>query len=324
MKEEIKEEAKEKMKKSGSGDVKESVRNRKREKHLTKKKAAVSILAALMAVTLLTGCGNEAGRNSGKDEKKPITVITREDGSGTRGAFNELMGVTADGVDNTAPTAEVSQSTAVVMATVAGNPNAIGYISLGSLNDSVKAVQVNGMEASVENIMNGSYAAARPFLALSKGELSPQAEDFMRFAGSREGQEIIQKEGYITTDENAEEYEAAEKVSGKIVIAGSTSVAPLMQKLADAYKAIHSDVSIEIQQSGSGAGIIGTIEGACDIGMSSRELKPEEESEGIKANRIAVDGIVVIVNVKNQVENLTSEQLRQIFTGELTDWSEVK
>lgn len=288
------------------------------------KKLTALVLSAVMAVTLMAGCGGNDG-SSAESGSTAISVIAREDGSGTRGAFNELMGVTVDDVDNTAPSAEISQSTAVVMTTVAGNPNAIGYISLGSLNDSVKAVQVDGMAASVENIMNGSYAAARPFLALSKGELSPLAEDFMRFVGSKEGQEIVQEEGYITADENAGSYEAAaDKMSGKIVVAGSTSVAPLMQKLADAYKALYSDVSIEIQQTGSGAGIISTIEGACDIGMSSRELKPEEEAEGVKASKIAMDGIAVIVNVENQTENLTSEQVRQIFTGELTDWSEVK
>ena len=279
-------------------------------------------LCVVMAAAVFTGCGNNNADS--KTDGAPITVISREDGSGTRGAFTELMGVMVDDVDNTTTSAEISQSTSVVLTTVAGNKSSIGYVSLGSLNDAGKAVKVDGVDATVENIKGGSYAVSRPFLVVTNDKLTDVSKDFIKFILSKQGQDIIAEEGYITIDDNAADYETQKGISGKIVLAGSTSVSPVMQKLADAYKAIYSDVTLEIQQTGSGAGITSTIEGACDIGMSSRDLKPEETAEGIEGITIAMDGIAVVVNNENSVEDLTSEQIRQIFTGEVTDWSQVK
>lgn len=286
------------------------------------KKILALTLCVVMAAAVFTGCGNNNADS--KTDGAPITVISREDGSGTRGAFTELMGIMVDDVDNTTTSAEISQSTSVVLTTVAGNKNSIGYVSLGSLNDAVKAVKVDGVDATVENIKGGSYAVSRPFLVVTNDKLTDVSKDFIKFILSKQGQDIIAEEGYITIDDNAADYETQKGISGKIVLAGSTSVSPVMQKLADAYKAIYSDVTLEIQQTGSGAGITSTIEGACDIGMSSRDLKPEETAEGIEGTTIAMDGIAVVVNNENSVEDLTSEQIRQIFTGEVTDWSQVK
>ncbi len=286
------------------------------------KKILALTLCVIMAAAVFTGCGNK--RSNGETDGAPITVISREDGSGTRGAFTELMGIMVDDVDNTTTSAEISQSTSVVLTTVAGNKNSIGYVSLGSLNDTVKAVKVDGVDATVENIKGGSYAVSRPFLVVTNDKLTDVSKDFIKFILSKQGQDIIAEEGYITIDDNAADYETQKGIKGKIVLAGSTSVSPVMQKLADAYKAIYKDVTLEIQQTGSGAGITSTIEGACDIGMSSRDLKPEETAEGIEGITIAMDGIAVVVNNENSVEDLTSEQIRQIFTGEVTDWSQVK
>lgn len=289
------------------------------------KKVLAMGLCMAMTAAVFTGCGNsDNSGDAAADGKTPITVISREDGSGTRGAFTELMGILVDDVDNTTPNAEVSQSTSVVMTTVAGNKNSIGYVSLGSLNDSVKAVKVDGTEATVENIKGGKYPVARPFEVVTNDKLTDLSKDFIEYILSKEGQDIIAEEGYITTDDNAAPYETKKGIEGKIVLAGSTSVSPVMQKLADAYKAIYNGVTIEIQQTGSGAGITSTIEGACDIGMSSRELKDEELAEGIQETQIAMDGIAVVVNNENTIDNLTSEQIRQIFTGEITDWSQVQ
>ena len=286
------------------------------------KKILALALCVVMAAAVFTGCGSKS--SNGEADGAPITVISREDGSGTRGAFTELMGIMVDDVDNTTTSAEISQSTSVVLTTVAGNKNSIGYVSLGSLNDTVKAVKVDGVDATVENIKGGSYAVSRPFLVVTNDKLTDVSKNFIKFILSKQGQDIIAEEGYITIDDNAADYETQKGIKGKIVLAGSTSVSPVMQKLADAYKAIYKDVTLEIQQTGSGAGITSTIEGACDIGMSSRDLKAEETAEGNEGTTIAMDGIAVVVNNENSVEDLTSEQIRQIFTGEVTDWSQVK
>ena len=279
------------------------------------KKILAVALSAIMALGVLTGCGSSSDN---------ISVISREDGSGTRSAFTELMGVMVDDVDNTTASAEISQSTSVVLTTVAGNTSAIGYVSLGSLNDTVKAVKVDGVEATVDNIKAGSYAVSRPFEVVTNDNLTDLSKDFISYILSKQGQDIISEEGYITIDDNAAEYETKKEMSGKIVLAGSTSVSPVMQVIADAYMALYPDVTIEIQQTGSGAGITSTIEGACDIGMSSRALKDEELAEGISETTIAMDGIAVVVNNENTVEDLTSEQIRQIFTGEITSWADVQ
>lgn len=279
-------------------------------------KKLITAVLVLAMVFSLAACGGGSGSG--------INVISREDGSGTRDAFTELMGIMVDDVDNTTVNAEISQSTSVVMTTVAGNENAIGYISLGSLDDSVKALKVDGVEATAENIKAGEYAVSRPFEIVTNDELTDLAADFIKFIMSAEGQEIIGEEGYISIDEEADAYEKQDGLEGRIVLAGSTSVAPVMQVLADAYKAMYDGVEIEIQQTGSGAGITSTIEKACDIGMSSRALKDEEKAEGISETVMAMDGIAVIVNSANEVEDLTSEQIRQIFTGEVTEWDAVK
>ena len=284
------------------------------------KKVIGLILVFVMSFTALVGCGN-GGDDSGSDAKGgEITVISREEGSGTRDGFTELMGIKVDDKDNTTANAEISSSTSVVMSTVAGNVNAIGYISLGSLNDTVKAIKVDGVEATVENIKAGDYPIVRPFNVVTGSELSDLAKDFITFIMSKEGQDIISSEGYISNVDNPAEYVQQNGLTGRIVLAGSTSVAPVMEVLADAYKEMYSGVEIEIQQTGSGAGITSTIEGACDIGMASRDLKDEETAKGVEQTQIALDGIAVIVNTENSVDDLSTEQISSIFTGETTTW----
>ena len=274
----------------------------------------MSVFAAMiMAASTLTGCG---GSNS------EITVISREDGAGTRGAFTELMGITVDDVDNTVASAEISNSTSVVIQSVAGNSNAIGYISLGSLNNEVKAVSVDGTEATVDNINSGEYKVARPFNIATREDISDLAADFVSFIMSADGQAIVEEKGYIKASD-AGAYTSSD-MSGTIVVAGSTSVAPVMEVLADEYKKLNSGVTIEIQQTGSSAGMTSTIEGACDIGMASREVKDSEIQQGLVPTVIAMDGIAVIVNNDSEIDNLTSEQIKQIYTGKITDWSEIQ
>lgn len=277
-----------------------------------KKKLLTALIAAALAVTALVSCGKQ---------NNTITVVSREDGSGTRGAFTELMGIDKDGTDRTYAKAEISNSTSVVISTVAGNKNAIGYISLGSLNDSVKAVKVDNVEATVDNVKNGSYKISRPFIIATKDEISDLAADFIKFILSDDGQAIV-SEKYITIGGNGAY--TASGLSGKVTLAGSTSVSPLMDELAAAYKALNPDVTIEIQQSGSGAGIQSAIEGVCDIGMSSRELKDSEKEAGLTPTVMALDGIAVIVNKDNSVDALSSEQIQSIYIGETTSWVDVK
>lgn len=278
---------------------------------MKKKLLTVLVAAALTAATLVS-CGKQ---------NNTITVVSREDGSGTRGAFTELMGIDKDGTDRTYAKAEISNSTSVVISTVAGNKNAIGYISLGSLNDSVKAVKVDGVDATVDNVKNGSYKISRPFIIATKDEISDLAADFIKFILSDDGQAIV-SEKYITIGGNGAY--TASGLSGKVTLAGSTSVSPLMDELAAAYKALNPDVTIEIQQSGSGAGIQSAIEGVCDIGMSSRELKDSEKEAGLTPTVMALDGIAVIVNKDNSVDALSSEQIQSIYVGETTSWVDVK
>ena len=264
-----------------------------------------------------------AAEASGSGLDTDITVVSREEGAGTRGAFVELMKIEDDDGDHTVDTAEISNSTSVVTQTVAGNKSAIGYISLGSLNDTVKAVKVDDVEPTVENIKAGSYAVSRPFEICYKEEnLTDLGKDFISFIMSAEGQKIVDDEGYIAMDEKAESYTGS-GMSGNLSLNGSTSVSPLMEKLAEAYRAINPDVNIDIQQTGSGAGITATADGTCEIGMSSRALKDEELAQGITEEQIALDGIAVIVNKENGIESLTSEQIRQIFVGDITNWAEL-
>ena len=262
-----------------------------------------------------------------------INVISREDGSGTRGAFIELFGIeqkNAEGkkIDYTTDDCDITNSTSVMMTSVAGNDCAIGYISLGSMNETVKALTIDGAAASVENIKNGSYKVARPFNIATKAEVSDAAADFIAFIMSAEGQAVIEANGYIAVVEDAPVFEGG-KVKGasgapaKIVVAGSSSVTPVMEKLKEAYEALNSNVEIELQQSDSSSGMTSTIDGVCDIGMASRALKDSETEAGLVPMTIAMDGIAVIVSPENPVEGLTSEQVRDIYMGEITEWSEV-
>lgn len=258
-----------------------------------------------------------------------ITVVSREDGSGTRGAFVELMGIeqkneAGEKEDMTRGDAEISNSTNGVMMSVAGNVDAIGYISLGSLNDTVKALDVNGVECSVTDIKSGDYVVARPFnicYQQAKLDENAAAQDFIKFIESNDGQKIIADNGYIAIEASGDY--AASGATGGISLNGSTSVGPVMEKLAEAYKALNPDVSIDIQQTGSGAGITSATEGTCDIGMSSRELKQEELDAGLTEMKIADDGIAVVVNLENPITNITSDEIMKIYTGEINNWSEL-
>lgn len=278
-------------------------------------------LCAMMAVTTFVSCGS-SDSGSGEGPTGDITVVSREEGSGTRGAFVELMGVMDEEEnDITTQNAEVTNSTSVMMQTVAGNDAAIGYVSLGSLSDDVKALKVDGVEATVDNVKSGDYKVARPFNIVKGKNVSELAQDFEKYIMSEEGQATVAEEGYIRED-NTEEYTVS-GLSGKITLAGSTSVAPVMEVLAEGYKALNPDVEIEIQQTGSGAGIESAIAGTCDLGMSSRALTEDELAQGLTVTEIATDGIAVIVNNNNTIEDLTTDIIGQIFKGEITTWDEV-
>ena len=260
------------------------------------------------------------------NSKKSITVLSREDGSGTRGAFIELFGIekkdtSGKKVDYTTDEAAITNSTAVMLASVAGDSYAIGYVSLGSLNDSVKAVKIDGADATVSNINNGSYKISRPFNIAVKEGLTPVAQDFVNFILSDKGQKVIAANKYIQVA--AKSY-ISSKASGKIVVSGSSSVSPVMEKLIEAYKSENPNAKIELQTSDSTTGVTNAINGTCDIGMASRSLKDSEISKGIQEVTIAIDGIAVIVNKSNPTENLSKAQVEQIFTGKTLKWNEVK
>jgi len=278
------------------------------------------IVGILVALTLVIGL---VGAAFASDE---IMVISREAGSGTRGAFVELTGVEAkdaDGnkVDNTYEDAVIQNGTAQVITTVASAEDAIGYISLGSLDDTVKALTVDGVEATAENVQSGAYTLARPFNIAVKEGVSDTAQDFIAWILSAEGQQIVADNKYVAL--TPAEYEAA-PVAGKIVVGGSSSVGPLMEKLAEAYMAANADVDIEVQISDSTTGMTGAADGTFDIGMASRELKDSELEKGLLPTVIAMDGIAMVVNNANTLENITTEQIRQVFVGEITLWSELQ
>lgn len=297
------------------------------------KKIGSIVIAGMMLVGLMTGCGSNAGTTADSGNTTAaggasgsISVISREDGSGTRGAFVELTKVEekdADGnkVDNTTTNAVIANSTDVVLNNVAGDTNAIGYVSMGALNDTVKAVKVDGVDATTENVKNGTYAISRPFnIAYSKDEaLSDAAQDFYDFIMSTEGQQIVEDNKYIKINESAEAFESND-ASGKVVVAGSSSVTPVMEKLAEAYQKLNPNVTVEVQQSDSTTGMTSAMEGTCDIGMASRELSDDEAAK-LTATAIALDGIAVIVNTENEVSDLSLDQIKQIYVGEITDWS---
>lgn len=289
--------------------------------------SVIAILALIAMVVGLISCSNgaitESEQNAPSQTSGAITVISREDGSGTRDAFTELMEITdEDGNDATTMTAEITNSTSVMASTVQGNAKAIGYVSLGSLSDKVKALKVDGVAPSVETVKDGTYKLQRPFnIAYKEAEISETAKDFMAYIMSAEGQAVIEEEGYISIDTTTS-YKAS-GAKGTVTVAGSTSVAPVMNVLADKYRALNPDVTVEIQESGSSAGIESAIQGAVEIAMSSRELT-SEELETLKSEKIATDGIAVIVNQSNSFDGLTSQQIKEIYLGNITKWEEVK
>lgn len=325
-----------------------------------KKKLAVMVMAAALAATTLAGCGSsssqaqadapasaettdntasaeteetteaDAAEEAGTEAAKmtgDISILTREDGSGTRGAFIELMGIEVKNEDGekedmTTPDAGVTNSTEVMLSTVAGNPQAIGYVSLGSLNDTVKAVQIEGVDATADNVANGTYTVSRPFNIATLDTVSDSAKDFISYILSAEGQAVIEENGYIAIDKNAESYSGS-GATEKIVVGGSSSVSPVMEKLKEAYVAVNPDADIEIQTSDSTTGMNDAAAGTCDIGMASRELKDEEVAAGLTNTVIANDGIAVIVNKENPLNNLTKDQVMNIYTGNVTIWDDI-
>lgn len=282
------------------------------------------ILSSVLTLFLLTGCGNNTADPF--NTEKEINTLTREDGSGTRGAFVELFGIeqknnNGEKFDYTTNLAAVTNSTSVMIMTIAGDLYSIGYISLGSMNDMVKAISIDGADATMENIKNGIYKIARPFNIATKKDISEPAQDFIDFIMSADGQTIIENNGYVSIA-NGESYNR-KNVSGKIVVAGSSSVTPVMEKLKESYLEKNPDITIEIQQSDSSTGMSDTIDGTCDIGMASRELKDSELAKGLTPTVIAMDGIAVIINNNNPINELTSEQVKDIFTGNSTKWSDM-
>lgn len=285
-----------------------------------------------MTVFALAGCGADNGtdsKNSGTGTgTDAISVLTREEGSGTRGAFIELLGIeekNADGkkVDKTIDTAETTNSTSVMITTVQGNKAAIGYISLGSLDKSkVKALKVDGAEAATDNVKSGEYKVSRPFNIATKGDATGVASDFIKFILSADGQAVVEKNGYIS-EGNTGAYKASGQ-KGKITIGGSSSVTPVMEKLKEAYVKLNPDVTVDVQQNDSSSGMKGAIDGIYDIGMASRDVKDSEKEAGLNTIKIALDGIAVIVNKDNALDAITSEQIKNIYTGSLTKWSEIK
>ena len=287
----------------------------------------IIVYAAAAAVVLASGILGFAGvgRTADFDKGKSISVVSREDGSGTRGAFVELFKIeikTPEGgkKDMTTKEAVIANKTDVMMVNIAGDPYAIGYISLGSLNGSVKALDIDGVKPSAENVKNGSYKISRPFNIATKGEPTGLAKDFIAFILSRDGQAVVGK-GYIPVKEEAAPY-AGGKMSGKITVAGSSSVSPIMEKLKEAYVAKNPNAVVEVQMSDSTAGMTGAMNGTCDIGMSSRALKDSEKAK-LTETAIAHDGIAVIVNNKNPLGGLSADQVKSIFTGVSATWSQV-
>ena len=314
------------------------------------KKRTAIFAAALLMMGALAGCSSkadtettaaattaqaettaeaktEASKETGTSKMEgDINVISREDGSGTRGAFIELFKIeekneAGEKVDLTTDEAEITNSTAVMMTSVAGDKSSVGYISLGSLNDTVKALNIDGAEANVDNIKSGDYKVSRPFNIVTTGNESELASDYIKFILSEQGQKVVEENGYISKENNGS-YEAS-GLSGKLVVAGSSSVTPVMEKLKEAYSALNPDVTIEVQQSDSTTGVTNALDGICDIGMASRELKDSEIEKGASGTVIALDGIAVIVNNENPIEELSSEQIKDIYTGNVTDWSEL-
>lgn len=292
------------------------------KKNFCLKKTLALIMSAALSGLLAVGCGSEAF-----SAKEDITIVSREDGSGTRGAFVELFGIeekdeSGEKVDRTTTYAQTTNNTSVMMTTVSGDMYAIGYISLGSLNNTVKAVKIDGVEPTVDNVKNETYKIARPFnIAYKEDALSDAAKDFINYIMSSEGQQIITDNGYISID-GAQPY-SGNNTGGKIVIAGSSSVSPVMEKLAEAYKKINADADIEIQTNDSTTGMTSAADGVCDIGMASRELKDNELESGLTPLVIAMDGIAVIVNNDNPASDISSDEIKSIYIGEIGNWESI-
>ena len=282
-----------------------------------KKKFLAIVTAALIGTTAFASVASAASGT--------IDVISREDGSGTRGAFIELFGIEEkqgdQKVDMTTEDAQITNNTSVMLTTVAKDDYAIGYVSLGSLDDSVKALKIDGAEATEENIKDGSYKVSRPFNIATKGEVSDIAQDFINYIMSAEGQAVITENGYIGSDDAAA-FES-NGATGKVTVSGSSSVTPVMEKLKEAYTAVNSGAEIEIQESDSTTGMTDAAAGTSDIGMASRELKDSETEQGLTATTIAMDGIAVIVNLDNPTANLTSDQVKGVYVGDITRWDEL-
>ena len=303
-----------------------------------KLKKFIAILSvATMTAGLAVGCGSSSdsgssdsssadSKSSDWDSSNDITIVSREDGSGTRGAFIELFGIEEkkDGekVDMTTDDAQITNSTSVMLTTVAGDDYAIGYVSLGSLNDTVKAVKIDGAEASVDNVKNGSYKVVRPFNIVLGKKASDAANDFVNYIMSADGQKIIEDNGYIPVDEGAAAYQAS-NAKGKVVVGGSSSVSPVMEKLVEAYSEANTNIQVDVQTTDSTTGVSSTVEGSYDIGMASRDLKDDETAQGVEGKTIAKDGIAVIVNNESSVDELSTDQVKSIFTGETTSWSDI-
>lgn len=292
------------------------------KKNFCLKKTLALIMSAALSGLLAVGCGSEAF-----SAKEDITIVSREDGSGTRGAFVELFGIeekdeSGEKVDRTTTDAQTTNNTSVMMTTVSGDMYAIGYISLGSLNNTVKAVKIDGVEPTVDNVKNETYKIARPFnIAYKEDALSDAAKDFINYIMSSEGQQIITDNGYISID-GAQPY-SGNNTGGKIVIAGSSSVSPVMEKLAEAYKKINADADIEIQTNDSTTGMTSAADGVCDIGMASRELKDNELESGLTPLVIGMDGIAVIVNNDNPASDISSDEIKSIYIGEIGNWESI-
>ncbi len=286
------------------------------------KKRILSVLTALTLTMGMIGCGGSEGFNS--DEE--ISIITREDGSGTRGAFIELFGIekkNSEGnkIDYTTDSASITNSTSVMMTMVEADPHAIGYISLGSLNDTVKAVKIDGVSPTIENIKNGTYIISRPFNIAVKEEVSELVQDFVNFILSSEGQAVVEEAGYISV--SAKGSFETNGATGKITVAGSTSVSPVMQKLKEAYLTVNAGAEIEILTSDSSTGMSNAAAGICDIGMASRAVKESEKEKGLVEITIANDGIAVIVNKENPIDSMSKEQVEGIYTGIYRGWSDI-
>ena len=290
-------------------------------------KKFLALAATVAMVTSMTaGCGTSGSSDTAFDAANDISVVSREDGSGTRGAFIELFGIeekdgSGEKIDHTTEEANITNSTSVMLSTVADNEYAIGYVSLGSLNDSVKSLKVDGVEPTEDNIKSGKYKVARSFNIATKGDINEVAQDFIQFILSEEGQKVVSENGYIALDDK-EKY-VGTNPAGKVSIAGSSSITPVMEKLKEAYLKVNTSAEIEIQESDSTTGMTSVAEGICDIGMASREVKEEELAKGLTATVIATDGIVVIVNKANTLDNIAGNQVKSIYVGDVLSWDEI-